>query len=317
MELEILLCHGSSNYFILIDESRHEFMVFDKKLRSKLTILLCQDASLKSDGVLFYRDGDDATYNNAHMDMYNPDGSSALMCGNGLRCVTRYCYEKTHAKKMTISTALTNHRCYMDDEIYPGVVTASVQVTPINIESCKVPMITNHKIFMDMKLDDISPDFKFSAIAVPNPHLISITDKIDGKILEKIGKNVNNSAIFPQGINYSMVKIINPTTIFVATYERGVGITKSCGTAMSASSFIYSYLQQQKQKIKIIVKNNGGMVKCEVFLSPKFEIILTGNATFYQKNTISIDFLSSKITTKTNNKNLNEINSYQQFIKSL
>jgi diaminopimelate epimerase len=316
MKFEIVICHGSGNFFFLLDEDLHKEQIFNKRFHSSLSVFLCNNVKYKCDGVLFYKalSGDI----DAQMDMFNPDGSAALMCGNGLRCVARYAAEKLKKDVLKIKTNKAIHECYRANDIYPYIQTYAVSITPIVLSAKEVPIVYNDKTFIQQPLKEIDEELLFSAIAVPNPHLISIVDDIDDKKLEKIGQFVNNDhPMFPVGINYSFLKVISDNEIFVATYERGVGRTLSCGTAMSACSFIYAYLKKNSTYENIIVKNAGGMVECECFLSPTYKIMLSGNASFYQKKSLVIDMGLNKIATLNETIYQDEIDNYDNFVKSL
>lgn len=134
------------------------------------------------------------------------------------------------------------------------------------------------KTLVDKALSFFDGTMKFTAVTIPNPHLISIVDSIDsfGK-LEAIAKKANTSnAYFPDGVNVTFVKVIQNGAIYTRTYERGVGFTNACGTAMSAASYIVTILGYETNN-HLEVYNDGGKVLCQV---SDTHINLIGNATY-------------------------------------
>jgi diaminopimelate epimerase len=115
-----------------------------------------------------------------------------------------------------------------------------------------------------------------------NPHIVAAVEKIDLSLLEHLGERVKGlNDEFPHGVNVSLYKVLSPTSIFVATYERGAGITLSCGTAMTASSTAATLLGYVKEGERIEVYNRGGKVACRTALmNSAITTTLEGNATF-------------------------------------
>ena len=101
-------------------------------------------------------------------------------------------------------------------------------------------------------------------------------------LLELLGERVKSlKEEFPHGVNVSLYKVLSPKSIFVATYERGAGITLSCGTAMTASATAASLLDLVERGRRVEVRNRGGRVFCTTELSDQsITTRLEGNATF-------------------------------------
>ena len=132
-------------------------------------------------------------------------------------------------------------------------------------------------------------------------------------------KNASSSSvkeIFPNGVNVSLLKKVDEREIFVATYERGVGLTSSCGTAMTASTTVAALVGVVPSGCDIRVSNRGGMVRCNVAINgDKISTRLVGNATFESIGTLSwngsgIEYISSHSQDK-------EIESYAKFVANL
>ena len=265
-----IYAQGSKNYFLLIDEYEN-LMDID---RSEFTKWICKEIT-PLDGTLFLQKSQ-LHKCEGKMVMYNPDGSEAEMCGNGIRIVARKLYEKIGIKNFYIETKRgkikiekINNDCLEVFKANINPVELNKNIIPINIK-----IKGDEFINIDMEFFD----YKVNAIRVQNPHIVFIVDELDIKKINNYGKMVaNNRDIFPEGINLNFVKILEKNKIFVITYERGAGITNSCGTGMSSSSYICAKLGYCDFNVPIDVYNKGGKVKCIVTNN---SVDLIGNATY-------------------------------------
>nr|WP_170923068.1 diaminopimelate epimerase [Enterococcus sp. 7F3_DIV0205] len=277
--------HGSENDFFLIDETKLERPLTDKEIND-LRIFLCdRDTGLLggADGLLLVQKvvkGESL----AKMRVINSDGSEASMCGNGLRTVARYLAEKYNKESFTVETMFADLKVRKAPKLAEKVVTYQVEISPVRFEAAALPMNTNKNTIMNEVIPELSSELKFSAVAVPNPHLIAFVDHktLMSREFERIATYVNgDNPLFPDGVNVSFVEILGENQIFVRTFERGVGFTNACGTAMCASSLMYVLLYNGEFNETITVKNTGGMVKTVVHEedSDGYWMELIGNAT--------------------------------------
>ncbi|WP_409301152.1 diaminopimelate epimerase [Peribacillus sp. SCS-155] len=293
MNLEILKCHGSGNDFLIIDELTKDISFSDQQ-RADLAQSLCnRNGALGADGILFVLKSDSC---DARMRVFNADGSEASMCGNGLRCVARYVYEVTGKEQMKIETMKVDLSVEHVEDIYIGIPTFKVEISPVSFDVADLPLNIAAKTLVNEKLPELSGSLAFTAVAVPNPHLIAIveTENIHSDIQERISRKVNSpNDLFPDGVNVSFVKALGQDEIYVRTFERGVGFTNACGTAMSASSLVTCIYGMNKEEKAIDVYNNGGKVRCIVHRlhsdGDRYFIDLIGNATYVYKASVEVD----------------------------
>jgi diaminopimelate epimerase len=300
MILELLKCHGSGNDFIIIDELTKDIHFTDIE-RSELARTLCnRESELGADGILFILKSHRC---DARMRVFNADGSEASMCGNGLRCVARYVYDVTGKEQMRIETMKVDLDVEHTVDIYEGIPTFKVEISPVSFDVADLPLNIAAQSLINEKLPELSGSLSFSALAVPNSHLISIVDLEDirSDVQEKISIKVNNpNDLFPDGVNVSFVKPLDKGSIYVRTFERGVGFTNACGTAMSASSLVTCLYGLNLEEKEIDVYNNGGKVKCVVHKSQEnghghyTSIDLIGNATYEYKAEVAIEAPASQ-----------------------
>ncbi|MDR7075451.1 diaminopimelate epimerase [Neobacillus niacini] len=295
MLIDLIKGHGSGNDFLVIDEIANAYS-FSESERAEIARLLCNRSSdLGADGILFIMKSDHAE---GRMRVFNADGSEASMCGNGLRLVARYVCEMLGFQEAIIETMKADLKVSKQEDIFVNVTTYQVEISPVSFHLADLPLNLNEDNLLNEKIPELSDELTFSALAVPNPHLISIveTEQLKSDIQKQISEKVNNpNELLPDGVNVSFVKSLEKGSIYVNTFERGVGFTNACGTAMSASSLV-TCLQGLNEVEEIInVYNNGGKVQCVVHESEEnYSIDLIGNATYLYKAEVDIDLGSEK-----------------------
>jgi len=262
----LLKMHGTENVFYLYDVMD---LALEDKVMSDMTKELCQDGA---DGMLFVCDSKDYL---AKMRIFNSDGSEPEMCGNGLRCVARYVLDKLHQEEGIIETLNTSYNV-KSIENFHGVKGIQIELYPV-------------KRLDHEGLNDFNTEYDFYHYTVSNPHIVGLVDdhmKRDDLIT--LGKYANDH--FEGGMNVNMFRIISQGKIYVQTFERGVGITKSCGTGMTSSSVDYAIRNDYYNK-PIEVYNDGGMIECEVIRKDDFSVLFTGNATYMSKHDLKGNLL--------------------------
>lgn len=292
MQLKLLKVHGSMNTFYLYEG-------LDREDYGQLTEELCRlDAGV--DGLLAVLPSSSA---NARMRVFNRDGSEASMCGNGLRCVARFVCERDGLSEAVIETMKANLK--VERQVSDGdIVMYAVEISPVSFKLADLPMVyEGHEEWILKPLPFISEEIPFTAVAVPNPHLIAIVPaelQKGGSHQQKWAELFNNqNDYFSDGVNVSYVTKVDGG-IFVKTFERGVGFTNACGTAMTASALV-SCLAELEPFGEVSVFNPGGMVKCTVKkINGDYFLQLAGNATYLSNHLFmwekdgESDFLSAE-----------------------
>ncbi len=273
----LLKVHGSGNTFYLL-----EVMEEDTSYLVQLAQWLCdKDNHAGADGLLVVCPSSVA---DAKMRVINADGSEASMCGNGLRCVARYVCEKLQVDEALIETMKVNLHVKKEAAIYRELPTYSVEISPVSFDLETLPMhVPERKQIMNEVMEQFSPTILFTAISVPNPHLIGIVEEYDMKHplhQQMLSQYLNDDNPYcPDGVNVSYVYPLSEDSIFVRTYERGVGFTNACGTAMTASALV-THMTHIIPNKEVTVYNPGGFVKCMVeYDENNYYLRLIGNAT--------------------------------------
>ncbi len=274
---EIIKCHGSGNDFIMVDATRLDnCCAVDWSAFARVA---CDRATgIGSDGVLLVVRNDEGIYG---MDMLNPDGTHAEMCGNGIRCVARLAAERGYLASGVLTSGGRLFPTRHAEPIAEGVEAFSVDI-PISSWSSSFGFFNSDERFEGKIIERLDPALHFTALSLGNPHVVAKVDRIDMSLLEQLGERVKSlKAEFPYGVNVSLYEVLSERSIFVATYERGAGITLSCGTAMTASATAATLLGYVDRGERIEVFNRGGKVVCATRIEDGNIITtLEGNATF-------------------------------------
>ncbi|MDH5721062.1 MAG: diaminopimelate epimerase [Spirochaetia bacterium] len=203
--------------------------------------------------------------------IFNPDGTEAEMCGNAIRCLGKYLYDrgKTKKQKLNIETLrglIPTILMVRDGRVYR--VKADMG-EPI-LEKARIPLqyapgeenksVLNEKIY----LDDHNT-FEFTAVSMGNPHCIIWVDDVDNFPVEKYGPLIETYSLFPNRTNVEFVQMLDEDLVKQRTWERGVGETLSCGTGASAVVVAGVLIGKIKRKSKVELK--GGIL--EIYWSEK------------------------------------------------
>ena len=280
--------HGSENHFFLLDQTNLDEPLNDSELSA-----LAQQVTNPQTGILDGADGVLVVNSSEHenvlgqMRVINADGSEASMCGNGLRTVSRYLAEKYHTNQFKVETLTADLQVSRQNDLAPEVPAFSVEISPVRFQPADFPFtnLLGDDALIDQPVPAFVAGLNFTAIAVPNPHLISFVDEatMNGNALGELGARLNGvNEYFPDGVNVSFAQILGKNQLFVRTYERGVGFTNACGTGMSATSLAFAMTHPNLGEFDhtITVYNPGGMVKTRVHqTADHYWIDLIGNAT--------------------------------------
>ena len=195
-------------------------------------ILSERNFSIGSDGLIVIEKSENADF---FMRVYNPDGTEAEMCGNGLRSVAKLVFEKSLTFKQDISIETKGGVKYVNLEIYDGKVTNIRADIGVPVFECnKIPVKGMGEHLWGEKLKICDRTFTSYAMSLGNPHLVLFCDDVDGLDINKYGKAAENSELFPQRTNVEFCRYDSRNTIRLRTWERGTGETSACATGCCA-----------------------------------------------------------------------------------
>ncbi|WP_206366468.1 diaminopimelate epimerase [Sphingomonas gei] len=275
MRFAFTKCHGSGNDFPLIDA--RGITLDDSDWARVARALADRDGPVGGDGLLLLVGGDGG--HAFGMRMFNSDGSEAETCLNGLRCVARAGFEALGLKTARVKLKTSSADVAREAELAPGVVTIRTIVGPASLEPMDVGLIG--------PLSELPSTRSFTAVAMPNPHLVTFVDTIDEAELVALGEYCEaGPALIPGRANVSFVEL-RGADLFVRTFERGVGLTDSCGSAMAASVLAAGLTGSVPIGAQVRVFNKGGLVRGRADADRM--VTISGNATFLYDASVEID----------------------------
>jgi|SRR3990172_4735760 len=262
--------HGTGNDYIIIDGRKNKFTGM-KRLVEKMCD---RHYGIGADGVLVLHDSDEADFK---MSIFNPDGSEAEMCGNGIRCFAKYLHDNgiTAMKQIAVETIAGIKKLEL---IVKGSTAESIVVNmgePI-LQRERIPMVGKPGMVINelLHLADGSR-FEITSLSMGNPHVVIFVEEIEKFPISKYGPLIENNNLFPSRTNVEFVKIINHKEVIQRTWERGAGETLSCGTG--ASAVTVACILNKLTGRKILIHLKGGELKTE-WKEEDNSVYLTGPA---------------------------------------
>ncbi len=261
---------GTGNDYLIID-SRKRSVPNLKKLAVSISN---RHYGVGSDGILILLNSKTADY---RMRIFNPDGSEAEMCGNGIRSFAKYLYDNRiiNKKQVDIETAAGIKKLVLN------VTNKKVRSVVVNmgapiLQRERIPMIGKPGMVINeaLRLDD-GTTFDITSLSMGNPHLVVFVEDIDRFPVEKYGPLLENHPLFPNRTNVEFVKVISRKEVSQRTWERGTGETLSCGTG--ASAVTAACILNKITDRKILIHLRGGDLKTE-WREDDNNIYLTGPA---------------------------------------
>ncbi|MGD6809674.1 MAG: diaminopimelate epimerase [Candidatus Bathyarchaeia archaeon] len=259
--------HGLGNDYIVIDNRDEK--IGDQKA-ADLAKKLCQRRfSVGADGLLLVCNSKVA---DVKMRIFNSDGSEAEMCGNGIRCFSKYCYENGVVKNSEFQVeTLAGVKSIWLNLQSDKVATVKVDMGAPNWERKSLPMAgegtcVNGNLVVDEET------YNVTCLSMGNPHCVIFVENVDETPVEYVGPMVENHEAFPNRTNAGFVEVISKNELKVRVWERGCGETLACGTGTCAAVAAANKLGKVGNKVTVHVL--GGDLQVEVGKS----LLLSGAA---------------------------------------
>lgn len=224
--------HGLGNDYVYMDCTKSGV---PENVSSLAQFVSDRHFGIGSDGLILICASDICDFK---MKMYNMDGSEAGMCGNGIRCVGKFVYDKGLTNKTNITVETLAGIKVLDLNVKNGKVeTVKVDMGEPILEAKKIPVISDESApVKNLLITALDKEFKFACVSMGNPHAITIVEDVDGFDVEKYGSVLEIDKHFPEKANIEFIQIINRNTIKMRVWERGSGETMACGTGASATA---------------------------------------------------------------------------------
>lgn len=283
-QVEFTKMHGLGNDYIYFDCIENPNLIPDPgKVAPGLSD---RHFGIGGDGIVLIlkADVDGAEY---RMRMFNSDGSEAEMCGNAIRCVTKYLCDhdyvtgdevnvQTGAGILHIVISRDAEGDFTQARVDMGEPQLNGLMVPVNID--KEPVVAE-----DIKLSN-GKKYEFTAVSMGNPHAVIFVDDITDEQVLQDGPLAEVHDLFPNKINVEFVKVISPTEVQMRVWERGAGETLACGTG--ASAVTVACVLNDLTARKITVHLVGGDLEIE--WAENNHVFMTGPATTAYTGTVNI-----------------------------
>jgi diaminopimelate epimerase len=271
--MEFWKMHGLGNDYVVVDNR-------DGKIRragaTELAREICERRfSVGADGLLLVSESSGA---DVKMRIFNADGSEAEMCGNGIRCFAKYCYENKIVQEadFAVETLAGIKRVWLTLE-NGQVQSVRVDMGKPIMDRSKIPMLgdgtcVNEHLFVEKESYDVT------CLSVGNPHCVVFVKDVDDFPVQTIGPKIEKHRFFPRRTNVEFVQVLNDNKMKVRVWERGCGETLACGTGACASVVAGKLLQKVEGTVTVHLL--GGYLEVEytdrVFLSGPAEKVFEG-----------------------------------------
>ena len=158
------------------------------------------------------------------------------MAGNSIRCVAKYLYDRDIVKKeqMTIETAsgVKQLTLYTRNGKASSV---TVDMGEVSLHSADIPVVSTQDKAVGISLSAAGREYTATCVSVGNPHCVIFCDRVDGAPVERVGRELEHSPLFPEGVNTEFIRVVNRNTVKMRVWERGNGETTACGTGACAA----------------------------------------------------------------------------------
>lgn len=223
--------HGIGNDYVYVNGL--EERIKDKPAMARF--VSDRHTGIGSDGLVFINGSESADF---EMEMYNSDGSQAEMCGNAIRCVGKYVYDKGLTKKEELAIKTLAGIKYLKLTVKNGKVE-EVQVDmgePI-LKPEEIPVLSDKEPVLMEELEVDGTIYRMNCVSMGNPHAVIFMEEEVRKLpLEQMGPKFENHPRFPKRINTEFARILDRKNIEMRVWERGSGETMACGTGACATA---------------------------------------------------------------------------------
>lgn len=296
MKISFTKMQGCGNDYVYIDGGK-EIVPQDKK--SELAIKVSdRHFGIGSDGLIFINPVPETDID-FEMEMYNADGSRSEMCGNGIRCVAKFVYDKGLTDKKNLAIVSAGKKKYIDLTVGSDNLVESVKVdmgAPI-LEATEVPVAVpsdcitasaeygNHVIDAPITVDGRT--WHMTCVSMGNPHaVVFLPNDMDLATfdIEHYGPIFENHEYFPRRINTEFVRVDDKNNVHMRVWERGTGETLACGTGCCATTV--ACILNKHTDSKVVVHVLGGDITCSWDGGKESPVIMEGPATTVFEGTI-------------------------------
>lgn len=263
--------HGCGNDYIYIN-------CFEEKVENpeKLAIAMSErHFGVGADGLVLIMPSEKGDF---RMRMFNLDGSEGEMCGNAVRCIGKYVYERGLTEKKLIALETAGGMKYLDLNVVDGIVeTVTVDMGEPILEAAMIPVESEKHPVIGETVHILDTEYAFTCVSMGNPHGVTFVEGVKYFPVEKYGSVAEVHPMFPRKANIEFVEVVDDSHIKMRVWERGSGETWACGTGASAVAVACAL--NGKTGRKVDVELIGGTLTIE-WKEEDNHVYMTGPAEF-------------------------------------
>ena len=226
--------HGCGNDYVYINGASERISQEEKP--EWVRKISDRHFGIGSDGAIFINPSAEADF---EMEMYNADGSRSEMCGNGIRCVGKYVYDKGLTNKTRVAVISGGQVKYLDLTVEEGKVRlVKVNMGAPVLKAEQVPVISEQEevISQPVLIPETGETYRMTCVSMGNPHAVVFLEDVKNLEIEKIGPYFEHHSCFPNRTNTEFVKVLDRKNVEMRVWERGTGETLACGTGCCATA---------------------------------------------------------------------------------
>lgn len=282
MQIHFQKMHGTLNDFVVFSDTENRIAL------SKTAVAqLCDRRSgIGADGVIVVRPSASAHF---FMDYYNADGSTAEMCGNGIRCLAKYVYDngllkekellvETRAGIKNVSLNMGKDGFVESVEVDMGAPIFDPSEIPVSISAQQIPVL-NHPLEVEGRI------FHCSFVSMGNPHCVVFLNEDIEKFPSAYGPAIENHFLFPQKTNVEFVRVLSQSHLSMRVWERGSGETLSCGTGACAAAVVGILKKFVETPVAVDILGGSLLIKWD---GSNATVIMSGPAKLVYYGTITL-----------------------------
>ncbi|HEY5048536.1 MAG TPA: diaminopimelate epimerase [Rhizomicrobium sp.] len=255
--------HGLGNDFVVFDARNGDFALDEASARA----VADRRTGIGCDQVIVIERSTNGA--DAAMRIFNADGNEVEACGNAARCVARLLFEEKGTTGVQIDTGAGRLIC--SDA---GKDSVTVDMGQPRLDWQEIPLSSPVET-KNFPLDIGGRCYAAAAVSVGNPHCVLFVDDAQNAAVEEIGAKVENNPLFPHRTNVEFASVISPSRLRMRVWERGVGITRACGTGACAVGVAAHRRGLTDRKVEIEL--DGGILAIE-WREEDDHILMTGDA---------------------------------------
>ena len=249
--LKFTKMHGLGNDYVYMDAIHQNI----EKESSLAQFVSNRHFGIGSDGLILICKSEIADFK---MRMFNSDGSEAEMCGNGIRCVGKFVYDKHLTEKTTVTIeTLAGIKTLILNVKEGKVETVRVDMGEPILQPEKIPVMAMEEPVKNLKVKALDKEFTFTCVSMGNPHAITIVEDVKNFKVEEYGKILEIASVFPNKTNVEFIEILDKEHIKMRVWERGAGETLACGTGACATAVACNLneLTQRHAYVELLRRN--------------------------------------------------------------